>query len=144
MRIEASLLGFSIALFTWPGKSFAYTPSSSFASLDACIDDSCTTGTAAVFSGTAVDTCEFSACTTFTGAGVAHSIHMERPHKYVTLPNGVLQHPLYGNVTCLMYATSNCSGTSQLETIPAGTQTGCGTSSSGWKSFECRFGDHCT
>ena len=144
MRFETFLLGFPIVFFTWLGKTFAYTPSNSIASLDACVDNSCTACTAKVFSGTALDTCNFSACTVFTGAGVARSIYMQRPHKYVTLPNGVEQHPLYGNVTCLMYATSDCTGTSQLETIPAGTQSGCGTSSVGWKSFECRFGNRCT
>jgi hypothetical protein len=110
MRLPSFLLTLSIALSTLHG-ALAQTQGY----IAAYASDNCTNidFTTQVFSGHAPNNCEFSACTTFSGAGVAHSVTMQRPIMYI---DGHDRN--YGNYTLFMYATTTCTGTSQLETIP--------------------------
>jgi hypothetical protein len=67
-----------------------------------------------VLSAHAPNNCVFSPCTAFSGAGVAHTIAFQQPIAYFGTHD---EH--YGNYTCLMYATTGCTGPSQLVTIPS-------------------------
>lgn len=138
------LLSLPIALLTWVGTTSAYNGTNLEATLIACSDDNaCDSCTVETFVGHIHDTCEFNPCTALSG--VTHSMTMERPRHYITLPNGVITDPYYGNVTCLMYATTGCTGTPISITIPQENPGfGCGFSSTDWLSFSCRFGNGCT
>ncbi len=59
-----------------------------------------------IFSAHPPNNCQFSQCVTFA---VAHTIDMDTPIKYI---GKIDQH--YGIVTCEMYATTDCSGPSQV------------------------------
>jgi hypothetical protein len=131
MRFPSFLLILPIALSTLHGalaQTTAYV--AAYASSD-CTNINFSTQ---VFAGHAPNNCEFSACTAFSGAGVAHTVTMQRPEGYI---NGHDVH--YGNITCLMYATTGCTGSSQLVTISGKTILICRSFSWGAESRGAEF-----
>ena len=109
MHFSSPFLILSTATFTLHGALAQTRGYVSAYSSTGCTD---VQGSTLVFAGPAPNNCEFSACTGFSGAGVAHTVSFQRPIGYI---NGHDVH--YGNYTCLMYATTGCTGTSQLVTV---------------------------
>jgi hypothetical protein len=110
MRFPSFLLSFPTFLSTLHG---ALAQTRGYVEVYATPDCTNVNVSSLVFEGPAPNNCEFSACTTFSGAGVAHLIAFQEPIAYI---GGHDRH--YGNYTCLMYATTSCTGPSQLVTIP--------------------------
>ena len=110
MHFPSFLLSFPIVLSTLHG---ALAQTQGYVEVYATPDCTNINVSSLVFEGPAPNNCEFSACTTFSGTGVAHLIAFQQPIAYI---DGHDRH--YGNYTCLMYATTSCTGPSQLVTIP--------------------------
>jgi hypothetical protein len=109
MRFPSFLLILPIALSTFYS---ALAQTRGYVEAYASIDCTDITVSSLVFEGPAPNDCEFSACTTFSGAGIARIVAFQQPIMYIGSHD---EH--YGNYTVLMYATTGCTGTSQLLTI---------------------------
>lgn len=109
MRFPSFLLILPIALCTFHG---ALAQTQGYVEAYASINCTDITFSSLVFEGPALNNCEFSACTTFSGAGISRIVTFQQPRMYIGSHD-----VLYGNYTVLMYTTTGCTGTSQLLTI---------------------------